>query len=283
MDCEPLLSRSAMPIYWISVLIFTTAIVVLIICIAYTKINVQSTVALHSLINIWIMLLATLIALGIHHDYDDLYPFYRNIRSDSIPCIIYGALSIISLVVPSTSLVLLSIIHYRAVFWSRFDYKLKRRHIIIPVLLIWLTTAILVTVWTSLHTYYSSWYCLPFTTAYSLSWAPVFLQPVLIISSITSLITFVICYVKMILQVHKEEALVMTARSKKISTTRQLVVKFCITGLLYASQLSLMITMMVLALLGSDDVTQSVCYIAYFVTVDLYLHAFLVIKKMILK
>ena len=275
-----------MPIYWISAFIFMTTIVVLIICIAYTKINVQGIVALQSLVNIWIMLLAVLIVLGVHHDYDDLYPFYRDIRSDGIPCIIYGALSIVSLVVPSTSLVLLSVIHYRAVFWSRFDYKLERKHIICPVLLIWLTIAVLVAVWISLHNNYLSWYCLPFTTAYSFSWAPVILQPVVVLISITSITIFVTCYVKMILQVHKEEASVKSARSKKISTTRQLVVKFFITCLLHASQLSLMITVMVLALLESDDVPQPVCFVAYLVTVaitDLYLHAFLVIKSIIFK
>ena len=246
--------------------------------------NVQSIVALQSLVNILIMLLATLIVLGVHHDYDDLYPFYRSIRSDSVPCIIFGALSIVSFMVPSTSLMLLSVIHYRAVFWSRFDYKLERRHIICPVLLIWLTLAVFVTVCTSLHNNYPSWYCLPFITTYSFSWAPVILQPVAIIISVTSIAIFAACYVKMIMIVHKDEALVKSSRSKKISTTRQMIVKFLITSLLHVSQLSLMITTMVLALLESEDVAQSVGFVAYLVTVaatDLYLHAFHVMKTFI--
>ena len=88
----------------------------------------------------------------------------------------------------------------------------------------------------------------------------------------------------MILIVHKDEALVKSSRSKKISTTRQMIVKFLITFLLHASQLSLMVTTMVLAFLESEDVAQSVGFVAYLVTVaatDLYLHAFHVIKTFI--
>ena len=284
MNCSPVLPQVAVPVYWISSLIFTSAIVALIICIAYTKINVQAIVALHSLFNLWVMLISTLMVLSVHHDYSNQYPFHRELKSDGVICTIHSALSIVSLLIPSTSLVLLTAIHYRAVFWSRFENKLENKHIVGFVLLTWFTVTVIMSLWAAFHNNYSAWYCLPFMASNSFSWATVILQFATTISSVTFFIVFVICYVKMILQVHKEEALVKSARSRKISTTRQLSVKFGITCVLHASQLILMVTVMVVALLESDDVIQAVSFAAYLLAVactDVYLHAYVILKKLL--
>ena len=222
--------------------------------------------------------------LSVHHDYGNLYPFYRELNSGVVLCTVHSALSIVSLLIPSTSLALLTAIHYRAVFWTKFDNKLEQKHIVGLVLLIWCTTTVFMALLATFHSSYSTWYCLPFMTTGSVSWAPVILQSVTIVVTLSSLIVFVTSYVKMILQVRKEEALVKSARSKKISTTRQLAVRFAITCVLQASQLILMITVMVVALLECDDVIQAISFAAYLLTVtltDLYLHAYVILKKIL--
>ena len=273
-----------MPAYWFSTCISTAAIVVLIVCIAYTKIQVQTIVALHSLFNLWVMLISTLMVLSVHHHYGNLYPFHRNLPSDEVFCRIHSALSIVSRFIPSTSLVLLIAIHYRAVFWSRFDNKLERKQMVYFVVCIWITAMIVVILWTMLQGSILNWHCYHFMTSTSFSWPSIIPHLVCIICSLASFITFVICYVKMILQVHKEEALVKSARSKKICTTRKIVVKFVFTFVLHASQISLMITMMVTSLVQSDDVIQVVIFAAYLLTVavtDVYLHTFVVLKTVL--
>ena len=270
--------------YWFSTCISTLTIVVLIICIAYTKIRIQTIVALHSLFNLWVMLISTLMLLSVHHHYGNLYPFHRNLPSDEVFCGIHSALSIVSRFIPSTSLVLLIAIHYRAVFWSRFDRKLERKQMGYFVVCIWITAMIVVILWTMLQGSIINWDCYHFMASNSFSWTSIISHLVCLICSITSFITFVTCYVKMILQVHKEEALVKSARSKKISTTRQIVVRFGFTFVLHASQISLMITMMVMSLIQGDDVIQVVIFAAYLVTVaitDVYMHAFVVLRKIL--
>ena len=224
-----------MPVYWFSTFVITTTIVVLIACVAYTKITVQSIVALHSLANLWVMLISTLLVLSVHHYYGNLYPFHRHLRTNDVLCNMYSAFSMVNLFIPPTSLMLILVIHYRAVFWSRFNNKLECKHLVVLTLTIWLITSAVVAIWTSFHNNYSSWYCSPFMVRNSFAWVSVILQSVALICSLTSGIIFITCYSKMIFHVHKEEAFVKAARSKNISTTRQFVVKFCITCSLYAS------------------------------------------------
>ena len=271
-----------MPAYWFSASICTLAIVVLIVCITYTKIHIQTIVALHSLVNLWVMLISTLMVLSVHHHHGNLYPFHRNLRSDEVFCRIHTTLSIVSRLIPSTSLVLLITIHYRAVFWSRFDNKLERKHMVYFVVGIWIAAMIVGVLWTMLQGSILNWYCYHFMAPNLFSWTSIIPHLVCIICSITSFVAFVICYVKMILHVHKEESLVKSARSKKISTTRKIVVKFVFTFVLHASQISLMITMMVTSLVQGDDVIQVVIFAAYLLTVaitDVYMHAFVALKK----
>ena len=222
--------------------------------------------------------------LSVHHNYGNLYPFHRDSSSESVLCTVYSSLSIVSLLIPSTSLALLTAIHYRAVFWTKFDNKLENKHVVGLVLLVWFTTTVFMALLATFHSNYSTWYCLPFVTSSPVSWAPVVLQSLSIIVGVTLFIVFVTSYVKMILHVRKEEALVKSARSKKISTTRQLTVKFAITCVLQASQLILMITVMAVALLECDDVIQAISFAAYLLTVtvtDLYLHAYVTLKKIL--
>ena len=88
----------------------------------------------------------------------------------------------------------------------------------------------------------------------------------------------------MIFHVHKVEALVKFARSKSISKTRQIVVKFFITCCLCASQLVLMVTVMLVALLEDDHFILVINFAAYLLVVsitDAYLHAYVVLKAML--
>ena len=283
-NCEALLPGLTAPIFWLTVIILLASIIWLIVCIAYEKLKVQSLVALQSLINLWVMLISILLLLSLHHDYDNQYPFHRYQRSDDTACSIHSALSVTSLFVPPQSLILLTLVHYRAVFWSRFNSKLEHKHIIGPLLLIWLTLIVIVALWVSFHRDYSNWYCLPYVTSDSFSWAAVILQPLSIIHFLTYFFTFVIFYLKIMFHVRKEEALVKDARSKKISTLRQIIVKFRITCILYLSQMILMLTMMALALSLNNDTLQAVCFAGYVVTVaiaDVYLHAYITMKSIL--
>ena len=273
-----------MSAYWVSTCICTSAIVVQIVCIAHTKIHIQTIVALHSLCNLWVMLISTLMVLSVHYYYGNLYPFYRNLRSIEVFCGIHRSLFIVSRLIPSTSLVLLIVIHYMAVFWSRFDNKLERKHMVYFVVCIWILAAIVVILWTMLEGSFLNWQCYHFMAPNSFSWTSIIPHLVCLVCSIISFITFVICYAKMILHVQKEEALVKSARSRKISTTRKIVVKFVFKFVLHASQISLMITMMVMSLVQSDDVIQVVIFAAYLFTVaitDVYMHAYVVLRKML--
>ena len=282
--CDTLLPHLAMPAYWISSCICTLAIVVLVVCIAHTKIHIQTIVALHSLVNLWVMLISTLMVLSVHHHHGNLYPFHRNLESDEVFCRIHTTLSIVNRLIPSTSLILLIAIHYRAVFWSRFDKKIERKQMVYFVVGIWITAMIVVILWTMLQGNVLNIHCYHFMASNSFSWTPIIPHLVCLVCSITSFIIFVICYVKMILQVHEGEALVKSARSKKISTTRKIVVKFVFTFVLHASQISLMITMMVTSLVQSDDVKQVVIFAAYLLTVaitDVYMHAFVILKTIL--
>ena len=213
-----------------------------------------------------------------------LYPFYRNFRSIKVFCGIHRSLSIVSRFIPSTLLVLLIAIHYMAVFWSRFNNKLERKHMVYFVVCIWILAVIVVIIWTMLEGNLLNWHCYHFMAPNSFSWTSIIPHLVCLVCSITSFIIFVICYVKMILQVHKEESLVKRARSKKISTTRKIVVRFGFTFVLHASQISLMITMMVMSLVQGDDVIQVVIFAAYLLTVaiiDVYMNAFVVLRKIL--
>ena len=108
------------------------------------------------------MLISTFMVLIVHHHYDNLYPFHRNLPSDEVFCRIHSALSIVSRLIPSTSLVLLIAIHYRAVFWSRFNKKLERKHMVYFVVGIWITAMIAVILWTTLQGNILNWQCYHF-------------------------------------------------------------------------------------------------------------------------
>ena len=264
--------------YWVSTWICTSAIVVLIVCITYTKIHIQTIVALHSLVNLWVMLISTLMVLSVHHYYGNLYPFHRNLESNKVFCRIHSALSVVNRFIPSTSLVLLIVIHYRVVFWTRLNKKLERKHMACFVVGIWITAVIVVILWTMLQGNLLNLNCYHFMAPNLFSWTSIIPHLVCIICSITFFITFVICYVKMISHVHTEKALV------KVFTTHQIVVRFVFTFVLHASQISLMITMMVMSLVQGDDVIQVVIFAAYHITVaitDVYMHAFVVLRKML--
>ena len=130
-NCEALLPGLTAPIFWLTVIILLASIILLIVCIAYEKLKVQPLVALQSLVNLWVMLISILLLLSLHQNYDNQYLFYRYQRSDDTACSIHSAmsvtiddtacsihnaLSVTSLFVPPQSLILLTLVHYRAVF-----------------------------------------------------------------------------------------------------------------------------------------------------------------------
>ena len=244
-----------------------------------TKPNVQTGIIIHSSVNLIIMLISIVLVLIKHYLHGDNYPLQRAQRSDGVACRLHSVFSIISLPIPTSSLVLLTCIYYRAVFWAHFSYKLKIKHIILPMLLTWMFTIVLSVLWTSFHGPYSNWYCLPFPG--SLSWLTMVLQSVITTVCVACFGTYVICFVKMIAHLRKEEKVVKSMRSRKMSNTRAIMNRFAFTFMFYISQNILMQTIMWLPFFYLDDLVGAWTNIMYFLTVsitDTYLYTIILLK-----
>ena len=219
-----------------------------------------------------------------HYIYGFNYPLFRSYRSVQVDCISHATLSIITLLEPSTTLVLLTVIHYRAVFWAKFDYKLEVKHVLRPVILVWIASLILAALWTILHDGYSTWYCLPFTSL--LSWRSIAFQAIITIISIASIGVFMGCYSRMIIHLYREEHVVQAMRSRKISNTRMIAIRFVVTFLCHLSQNILLNAMMWLPLCAYSDQIVALANVMYVITVafsDVYLHTYISLKSSLLK
>ena len=213
-----------------------------------------------------------------HYIYGYNYPLLRSSRSSDVACIIHGFLTAVMLPLPSTSLLLLTIVHYRAVFWTKYDSKLSIKRVLVPILLIWFITILLSTLWTSFYEQYNEWYCLPF----SRSLFSIILQSTISVLCLTCFLLFIKYYTELLLSVHKEEVTVMAMRSKKFSHTRTLLTRFTITMFLHIAQLVLMNLMLWLPLFDISDDTMAMVYVAYIHTVacsDIYLHAYIILRN----
>ena len=178
--------------YWTSLFILLGTVSRIIYCSVSTNFTVQTCVAIHALVNISAMLISTLLVLIMHYIHGLTYPLIRASRERRAACALHSSLSISTFIVPSSSLLFMTIIHYRAIFWAKFDYKLQVKHLVYPILVIWFVTSAFAVVWTSFHGHYSSWYCLPFTSSFS--WVDTTLQTIISIVCVTSIAWCVVGY-----------------------------------------------------------------------------------------
>ena len=226
------------------------------------------------------MLISSVLVLVMHYVHGINYPLLRSSRSGRVGCILHSALTIITLILPSSSLVLVTIIHYRAVFWAKFSYKLQIKHILRPVLFICLASLALAICWTTLYKNYSTWYCLPF--AISISWSSIAVQSCISLICMASFALSVVCYCKIIVHLNREENVVQAMRSKKISNTKVFIVRFLCTFLSHLAQGVLLNAMIWLPMLGFSDQVVAIINVMYYFTVaitDVYLHAYVSILK----
>ena len=278
--CVSLLPDTSLLRFWILLFVLLVTIAILVYYSGSTTINPQTCVSIHSLVNQCLMCKSTLLVLIMHYNYGLNYPLIRSSRSSRVDCILHSSLSIISFLIPSSSLELLTVIHYRAVFWARFAYKLEMKHILRPVLLVWIASLILASLWTTFHGPYSSWYCVPFTS--TTSWFSIVLQSIISFICVTSLGICVSCYCRMIMHLHQEENIVQAMRSRNISNTRMMSIRFTLTFLFHLSQGVLLHVMMWMPLFGYDEwicALINVLYIISVVITDIYMHAYISLKK----
>ena len=226
-----LLPGALLYVYWMSLIVIAASMFILISISLASKLNLQTCINIHSLANQCMMLMSILFILIMHYVHGMSYPLQRAHRSYRIVCILQSTLSIITVLIPSTSLVFLTVVHYRAIFWIKFTYKLKIKHIICPALLVWLATITMAAVWTAYHGDYSSWYCLPFTSI--ASWLSISGQSIITLVCVSSLAVCVGCYYRMIAYLYKEEHVVQAMRSRKVSNTRMIAKRFTLTFILH--------------------------------------------------
>ena len=264
--------------YWSSVFVVILTMSLLIYCIVINKLNPHIMVTIQELSNMLVMLMLIILILCMYYIYGSNYPLLRDERSTDVACMIHSVLTVIMMPLPSTSLLLLSIVHYRAVFWSKYDTKLNIKSMLLPILLTWFVTILLSALWASFHEQYSKWYCIPF----SHSVFSVILQSTISVLCLACFFTFIKYYVEMITYVRKEEQTVMAMRSRKFSNARLLLVRFIITTAAHIAQLVLMNLMLWLPLSDVSDATIAMIYAAYIHTVactDVYLHTYITLKK----
>ena len=268
--------------YWMSLLFLLCAISLITYCSASTTFNVQTCVAIHAIVNISTMISSILLVLVMHYIYGLNYPLVRSTETRGAACVLHSSLSIFTYIIPSTSLVLLTIIHYRAIFWAKFDDKLQIKHLLYLTLVIWSATLAFTILWTIFHGDYSSWYCLPFTSAFS--WLHTILQSIISIVCMASMAFTVVGYGKIVKHLHSEEKIVKSMRSTiGISHTKTLATQSIFTFLFHLAQSILMHTTMWLLWFGYDEWLAALTNIMYVLTValtDVYLYASFIFRKM---
>ena len=268
--------------YWTSLFVLLGTISLIIYYSASTKITVQTCVAIHALVNIFAMLILTLLVLIAHYTYGLNYPLLRSHTPGGVACVLHSSLSIITYLIPSSSLVLTTITHYRAVFWVKFSYKLQIKNLLYPILVTWLVTLTIAALWTPFHGLYISWYCIPFTSSHS--WLSTILQSLISIICMISLGFCVGCYSKIVIHLHNEEKIVKSMRTHNISNTKSLAIRFVYTFLLHLAQSIVMHSTMWLPWFGYDESLVALTNIMYILTVtvtDIYFYARIPLKKML--
>ena len=270
--------QASVYLYWLTIFVLTSAIIILIYCIIVSKLNPQIIVIIHAWFTLLVMFITTVLILIMHYIYGYNYALLRDNRSADVACMLYSSLIILITPLPSTSLMMLAAIHYRAVFWTKYDSKLNNKQMILPILLIWLTTILLSALWTLFHDQYTGWYCLPFSD----SLLSVILKYVIIIVCLTCVILFVWWYMVIIVYLNKEELRLMTMRNRKFSQTRLFIIRLAITIFTHITQLILMNLMFWFPLFGVNDTATAMICMSYMLNVavtDIYMHAYIIIRK----
>ena len=282
--CDLLLMTVPLRASWVSLFILLLSMAILTCVNISTSFTLHSCVSIHALINQSMMFSSNLLILTMHYSYGLNYPLLASSRSGRVDCIFHSALSSITILIPSSTLVLLSVIHYRAIFWAQFSYKLEVKHILRFVILIWLASILLTVLWTTLHEDYSGWYCHPPVS--TVAWFSIVLQSVVSIVCVSCLCVCVGCYSRMITHLHTEEKAVKPMRSRQMSHTKTIASRFIHTLVLHLAQGGLLNTMMWLSLLGYGEQIVALCNAVYILTVavtDVYLHTYILLKNILLK
>ena len=270
--------QASLYLYWLAIFVLIASVIILIYCIIVSKLNPHILVLINALFTLLVMFISTLIVLSMHYVYGYNYTLLRDSRSTDVACILYSSFTISIVPQPSTSLILLATIHYRAVFWSKYSSKINNKQILLPILLIWLTTILLSALWTSFHEQHTGWYCLPFSG----SLFSIVLQSVITVICLICLVLFLRYYIEIIIYLNKEELRLKAMRSRKFSQTRMFIIRLAITMVIHITQLVLMNLMFWYPLLGVSDSATAMLYVSYMLTVaitDIYMHAYIIIRK----
>ena len=147
--------HASLYLYWLTIFVLTSVIIILIYCTVVSKLNPNTLVLIHALITPLVILISTLLILSMHYVYGNNYTLLRDTRSTDVACILYSSFTISIILQPSTSLIQLAALHHRAVFWSKYDSEASNKQKLLPILLIWLATILLSALWTSFHEPYT--------------------------------------------------------------------------------------------------------------------------------
>ena len=260
----------------------TFGIAALTYSITQSKMNAQVIVALQSLLNQVIMLIAALLVIGVHFRYHHNYPLQRESRATDIPCILYSVISVVITFVPSESLVIMTLIHYRIIFWARYT-PIPIKAGLLVVIVTWVIIISIASVWTALQSRYIGWYCLPYLAVGSAWWFSLVIRCIITLISLLSMSVCISCYVTMILYLRKEDAAIKTLITRKTSNFRNMFSRFIITLMLYFAQSLVLNALIWLSSLGKTrEVAESIMFISYVFCVvicDLYLYVYVMLKK----
>ena len=281
-NCLLLLSGVAVYAYFIVILLTTFGIAALTYSITKSKMNAQVIVALQALFNQVIMLISALLVVGVHFRYQHNYPLQRDSRATDIPCILHSVLSVVITFVPSESLVVMTLIHYRIIFWARYT-QIPKKAALFVVIVTWLVVISIASTWTWLQGRYIGWYCLPYLAVGSLWWFSFVMKCMMTLTSLLSMSVCISCYVIMILHLHKEDATVKRLVTRDVSNSRNMFFRFITTLMLYLAQYFIMNVLIWLSTFDvAQEVTESflfICYVFCVVICDLYLYVYVIVKR----
>ena len=281
-NCDLVLSRVAVSIYFTVVLLTTFGITALTYSITQSKMNAQVIVVLQALFNQVIMLIAALLVIGVHFRYQHNYPLQRDSRATDIPCIMHSVISVVITFVPSESLIIMTLIHYRIIFWARYT-QIPIKVGLLVAIVTWVIIISIASAWTSLQGRYIGWYCLPYLAVGSARWFSLGIRCIITLTSLLSMSVCIRCYVKMILYLRKEDAAVKTLVTRKISNSRNMIFRFSITLMLYFAQSLVMNVLIWIPTYGETreaaEPFMFICYVFCVVICDLYLYVYVILKR----
>ena len=273
-------------IYFIVIFITLLGIALLTYSITQSTRNAQVIVALQSLLNQVIMLISALLVVGAHFRYNHNYPLQRDARSEDPACIIHSALSVPSLFVPSESLMIMTLIHYRIIFWSKYT-KISITTALIVTIVTWVIIIGVAGTWVSVQSRFIGWYCIPYHAVNDAWWLSITIQVIITLTSLVCGFVCVGCYSKIVLYIHREEITVRKMVTRKTSNTRKTSIRFTITCTLYFTQAIIMNVLIWLptydATLEATESWMYICYVLSVIVCDVYVHAYVKVRLMLKK